>query len=665
MQNTIPQNFGFNLIDKVKKILIENQFKIEFDFKLMYFIAPCIIWVSFWNDYYCIDRYLYAIDLKFIFLFLCVSAYFIYKNVKIKLQINCNYIIYSTIIICITLLSRIDALSVSLSGDELYHAQYSARVISYFYNIFHKLPAVGYDQYISNIWHLFDLRHISVVDLSLIISSCSWILLILIFFTCYKYSFKAGLCLLCILGIGLGFVFSSGEPIAHPPLRLLPLFISQTLFGLTNVAFRLPSIIFLIITQLVFFYYTSRIINCRRNFDYILPFLVTIALSFIPTVFHVSEQVEPSIYGFAFFTLYFICVFCILQKRTPEEVFNGLLILGWISAMGILFRQPLLATLFFNAILYLFLIINRRIIFSFSAVGKLLFPFVFIVPYLYTVKTLGHAATAQNYEVIPHLILSISSGIGPMTIINNLTIPWFLLFSFSFLCILFNRFKLALVFVFAFVSLYCFYFNVREVLWGVGRYQAEFVGSLFAALLFISIYSFRYSLINYIVLSCIPFLILSTFISYNRIVFDNNFSGGFQRKIATCSHIDYTSAMHFLKSQENHGRFAIIGVQDEWWGPMVCWLGSMSFFDGDAWFIRQLIFYKFISESNEISCDLLYNKLKNLDIRHIVLTSEVREMPGKKKIIRKLISEDNLKFKNRLSCFSPLGNAVDVYEVIY
>jgi hypothetical protein len=98
---------------------------------------------------------------------------------------------------------------------------------------------------------------------------------------------------------------------------------------------------------------------------------------------------------------------------------------------------------------------------------------------------------------------------------------------------------------------------------------------------------------------------------------------------------------------------------------MVCWLGSMSFFDGDAWFIRQLIFYKFISESNEISCDLLYNKLKNLDIRHIVLTSEVREMPGKKKIIRKLISEDNLNFKNRLSCFSPLGNAVDVYEVIY
>jgi hypothetical protein len=284
----------------------------------------------------------------------------------------------------------------------------------------------------------------------------------------------------------------------HPPFRTFPLWISSIFFGVESFAFRLPQTIALVIMMLFVYKYISLFV---AKFT---ALLISLVIGSIPVLMASSILAEFSIWSSIIITYVLVNSFLLFFKL--DWTVNWVRLLA-IICIGILMRQTLVAILpGFAILMYLKRKDWDKYIFNMIFILTLIF-----LPYLGG-AFFGHhpALNRDNTSLIDNIAYSLNSGIPWISIGNNL-MYWAFFIPFCFYKVWRKSEYLVLLLVFM-LSLYLTFYNIRPILWGVGRYQIELTLPFVILGIFTLIYFTRFQKVS---------LILAFLLLLNIFIFKN------------------------------------------------------------------------------------------------------------------------------------------------
>jgi len=278
----------------------------------------------------------------------------------------------------------------------------------------------------------------------------------------------------------------------HPPFRLFPLWLASAIFTSADFSFRLAQFAGLIGLMC----FIQRIVNKRLNF--INSWLFAFAVGTIPVLWHVGILVEQSIWT-AIVWILFLLYFLISDFDNNEA--KELNYMRWISIISIftLLRQSAFVA-FLPLLLIIFIDFLKRREFNIKKILILTSPIFLMLPFLLNNIVNGTSASyLGELSSIQRIWVALDSGIIFNAMMNSIGWPWIIFLFFPLLFFIKNSLKISAVLIF-FIAGVCIFYMVNPSLWGMGRYQAEYV---------------------------IPFVILGFFLFVNYIVKYYNFASKF------------------------------------------------------------------------------------------------------------------------------------------
>jgi hypothetical protein len=160
------------------------------------------------------------------------------------------------------------------------------------------------------------------------------------------------------------------------------------------------------------------------------------------------------------------------------------------------------------------------------------------------------------------------------------------------------------------------YHTIWPYLWGMGRYQAEYVAPFIAFILWLAAQTLpnRARVFAAIVVgfACITTLELSANASA-----DINFLNWPQRKLSTGANFPYRDALGLLKREESMGDFVML-EGSPLYGKMVLWQSGFSLWESARWQARQGAFDAFLIErrsQEKVREFVLQNKIRALVVQ--------------------------------------------------
>jgi hypothetical protein len=291
-----------------------------------------------------------------------------------------------------------------------------------------------------------------------------------------KFSFISKSILICItLIIFRYFIISQGggnNP--HPPFQLFPLWLSTSIFGLSDLTLRIPQYIGLIGCS--FFIYLSTL----KRFGRVNSFFISSALCSIPIFIHVATLVEASIWTSI---LWIILLIQIPSNKKQKPIY-------WICISSLISIFVLLRLTSFIAY-PIFLMLFMRYHWSISkdniqTFAYVVSPFLLCLPFLLTSIILGTPAAytpgeaefiLNDHTTFHRITYALSHGIVLETALNSINVYYLMLLLGIFLKFkseknyFFNRF-LIIIFLIAATAMF---FSIRPILWGIDRYKAEYI----------------------------------------------------------------------------------------------------------------------------------------------------------------------------------------------
>lgn len=547
-----------------------------------------------------------------------------YETHRWQITISTQEILIGASFLLLGLVVHWSGLFFSLGGDELYHSEQASFLLRFIRDrIQPSLADTTVEQYRASMWHLFDLRHMAVIDIWRIVSVL--VLLGAFFFYAILRQLPRRWWLELILiavAIYVGRILSMA-PEQHPPLRALPLFFSSLVFGLNNFAFRIPGL--LVVSSMALWVFRT-VSSTSPQQPLWWRYLMSAFTMFIPVVFYVTEAVEPSVWGYAVYVGVLLATFNFLQTKNSEWI----LVAAVLAGLGLVLRQSTAVTWLLVGTIFLF---SDKVRCP-SWWWKVGAPGLLGVPYFLTVRALGHTAESKM-SPIQSLVLSAKNGVGLMSVLNSTTLPWVV---FTVLLLGFvvwrGRTRDLSLFLVA-IPTYVMFHVIWEYLWGLGRYQAEYVAPFIVyALILACIYATSKARV---LISSLGILLIFTTIEVNsNLSLDTNYAQWPRMRITTTASFPFRDAFGYLKRKETEGHFALLGGEP-WYGHMVAWLGGFSFFETNQWRVRQDQMDDFVKDAHDL--ESLRTFCIEHDIRYLVSeTGTRRENQHRTKSVNDIIS---------------------------
>ena len=547
-----------------------------------------------------------------LFLFFIYEKY-ISKNGIDTIVISKSDLKVVSVILFTAILVGFDYIFYSLVNDELYHSYLSQFHAIYGLEVLsNRLPNFIIEQKASMlVW---------LISSSILISSIALLYFVLKWNFKHKYIF---LSILILLFFRTVYALKGGLDFPHPPFRLFPLWLSSTLFSPSNFSFRLPGVIALSLIGLIIY----RVLKPKIIPPFLL-WLVISALLSIPLLWHSSYLVEPSIWA-ALFSILFLLAF-------QSEKFDKFNFYIWflLLALFILMRQSLV----FIALPMLFVFVMERKTLLFKNWKETVFilsPLLVALPFLIRSLLVGTPATGVGSEVQSALLGGVynvvSSGMLKDIIINNFEI-WSLFIIFAFIPAKKNRLKYFSTVVLFILSALIIFYSISPHLWGVPRYQAEYIVPLIilgAVKLLIYSYDLNNRASKYILSG-----IFSTLLAYN--LYTISISHSYKEALVNDHSVmlsrsvyDYETAFKAAKENGYAGNAVMLGVT---YGAMNEVLYGYTLQEIE----KQLQFYKKFNKFKGVDVNSL---LQNKNIK-LVMLSDIGE---KKEYLRTELLENGFK----------------------
>ena len=402
--------------------------------------------------------------------------YFSVKKINIAIELDNKRIFISLLCLLAFAILNKENLSNSLAGDHWYHLQ-TAYIIP-----LKLLPALS---------KIFPNLAVSFV---LWVYSCAISIFTILMYVLYKKNKNFYIVLLVAIGLIITCIFYSmgiSNNDAHPPLRVYPITLLGAL-GLQSLVFRLQGLIPLFLLT----YWALEMLSDKRQKIIFLGFLYT-----LPVLFFNTLLVEFSIWTFSILTIYFLTI--IKAPRLSEEQIVSFAVA--FTLIGLVRQTAVfgLVLLFFHCILTK----NTRPIFKLALISL---PAVFQI-----IKSAIHGTPAtydpselfldlpNNLSLLERLVLSMKDQtVSQLLATSGVPSMLLVLFLLFFLGIK-KQFKQIAIFVTAFVLFWILFHMIRPILWGVPRYQLEYI----APLVIVGFFTLQVKFINRLILIPMFFII--------------------------------------------------------------------------------------------------------------------------------------------------------------
>jgi hypothetical protein len=396
-------------------------------------------------------------------LYICLGRY--QSNLTVAtIRASGTDIVYLLVLIIFLLASANDKLHMQIVGDHFSYAQSAKNHELYL------LSKLSDSAFISE--HLSAKQLIHAIDLLLILSLVGT----LVIFKRMKLGARSTtvILLLAFFICRVAVILTGGGASPHPPLQLLPIAVSSSLFGISDFSFRVAQYVGLIAFACWAYLYSVTRINRR------LAFLLAIALCTVPLLMYAATLVEASIWTALAWSVFLITIFT-TELKTPRPIF----LLATLLSLSVMLR----ISAFLAFVPFLILIAYQNRLARGRAAISILFaltPVLLFVPFLIQSVLVGTPAIyipgestfiPSDASTLSRLWFAITEGVASWTILNTVRIPWLLLpllilikFPFEKNYYL-NRFSAALLFILAAAM----FFTIRPVFWSNDRYKAEYI----------------------------------------------------------------------------------------------------------------------------------------------------------------------------------------------
>lgn len=297
----------------------------------------------------------------------------------------------------------------------------------------------------------------------------------------------------------------------HPPLRSFPIWLSTSIFYPSNFSLRFPQFLGLVALMFTSFKFAW------RYFSVIRAILFGLAIGTIPILWHVGILVEFSIWG-ALCVTYLL--YCWINKGFDESYSFNLIRISSVASIGILLRESnvICLVLLMSIFIYSYYYETKQ---SWKNILIALSPVLIALPFVIKTVIVGPPSTLE--PIIHHdglfeqIIFSVTSKIGLYSMLNG-ALYWILFVPFIFLVYKKSRIIFLLLLLFLLVD-YIQFYSIEQWLWGIGRYQAEYVIPFAIVGFFLATYYFMKN--RYLYISVCVLLI-----GINVYVFKNSLSLG-------------------------------------------------------------------------------------------------------------------------------------------
>jgi hypothetical protein len=504
-------------------------------------------------------------------------------------------------------------LSVPLGGDELYHAERVSFPIIAFDTALknsHQTPSL--EAVRSSAWMTLHPWVHPVADLwrlgTLLFGIFGVVVVLIVRRT------RAGIppLMIALGGCGVGFLgwLLGPGPEAHPPLRTLLPFLSTAILGYSPGGFRFPGIAVASVAALIAF-------RCLGKFGTVplgLRGIVALSVAMIPVNFYASEAVEPSIYGF-FIHFASLCL-AVEVIRTKERA--GIVWIAVLAALGSITRQSTVVVWVLTAGL-----------FAWSGSWRLpgmwarcFLPSLIAVPYFASVSRLGHTATSGERGGASRIWESLVSGIGPMTALNSTTLVWVLVSGTAIVAAVVSRRAWRFLPLFLmFVPAYAMFHVISPYLWGIGRYQCEYVAPFIGLALILGIAHAPKALQRGAVV-VFPLLWFSTIDGDRRVSLDTNYAEWPKMRITSSAYFPYDEVLQIVKRMELD---FVLGGGTPWYPRISGWLSGYSLSETAQLEAKQQDFVRF-AEQRRTPAELReYMKANSIELL-VLQTGSRREL---------------------------------------
>lgn len=362
-------------------------------------------------------------------------------------------------------------LGYSLFNDELSYAQsahgHSITIASIFskYQLFLQEKA----RYLIQVVDLVIVLTLFIVWLCVKRLNNNWIFTFLLLFF---FSFR------------LAFILRGGNGNPHPPGELLPILLSGTFLGITELGLK-----FGYFAGYLIFLFAIFKISSSNGVARTLNLLSIVSIGSIPLVLDMSTVIEHALWGYIFFTIFITIILLCKEINYP--------ILISIISIGTLFRQSVFLLCVPAAILFFRdrFRKNNTFIPPIKEVFILLAPCLIFLPILVNSLLFGTPATESLSEAIKFNNALNAFTNGFLITQFNSIFPYFywVLFILVFIPFAIKDVSTRVIILILFLSLILVYFSINTGLWKLPKYQAEYIAPFIVG----GILSLRILLIKY------------------------------------------------------------------------------------------------------------------------------------------------------------------------
>jgi hypothetical protein len=480
------KNMIAGIIQRIRKEFFLNETALHIQFNWLTIITSSYFWMYGVFGFFTIPKFGVLINSIFTFILLTCFLYLVYLRKKGDINRVAAYndsfslsykdVSIGLLYIAIMLAVSSRELLVPISGDNFYHSQQS------------QVYGIHILQFLSIHTHALD---------TISFAGLLWVINIVFFFSVgFTYYFlrkrnfwlQASVLSFFFIALRILIYASGGNASPFPTLRLLPLWITSTVFGFSDFSLRLASFVPLVGLMIIVYMYS------KVRFGTKVAFILGLVVGTIPVVWHTGLLVEFSIWTTLLFTY---VLFFLYQKETITQTYVRPLVVIGISTLMRVSGFVALIPLFIH-----YLLSKKR---SFQDIGTyILYAIpvaIMILPIIFGNAITGTSATYQG-EVYDSLgITSHASLLSRLNVLvthgylygieyNSFHLP--LLIILTLLPFLIFTRKLVLWPALAlFVICFILFFSVRPLLWGNGRYQAEYLAPLIIVAIFYIVLTFQ------------------------------------------------------------------------------------------------------------------------------------------------------------------------------
>jgi hypothetical protein len=266
------------------------------------------------------------------------------------------------------------------------------------------------------------------------------------------------------------FAIKGGNGSPHPPLHLLPLFVTGSLLGIGDISFKLSYFL----TYAIFLTILYKML--LRVFSSGVSYLTVLAIGTIPLLSYLSTVVEHSFWAFLCFTLIFV-------EIITSTKLNFIRLISFVS-IAVLMRQPTFLVLLPILILLVIEIYQSGEIDRWVKTSWAIFlPLLLFMPFLVSSLLYGTPSTDAlgQGSMLARVVMAVENGVVLDSVSRAIPLWWLIFLPFAFIPLSVSTVSRNIgILLFGVVSI-VIYYSINPDLWGYAKYQAEYAAPVVIA----------------------------------------------------------------------------------------------------------------------------------------------------------------------------------------